>query len=63
MRLRELYIESASSGSTSASGIASLSNGKQSKRKYKKRHNPDGTIKNAVDSNENVFSGQPLKRN
>lgn len=54
-------VETASAGATSTSSIAScVANDKKKKKKY---YNSDGTIKNAVDIPDNVFSGKNLKRN
>ncbi len=70
MRLRDL-IETSSAGSTSSGNIATVLPGAYSKPKAKKNKygapkanqltNPDGTIKNALDVNTNIFGGT-LKR-
>lgn len=53
--------ETASAGSTSSSSIATVAN-PASKKRSKKTHNPDGTIKNAAEVGDNIFSGTPIKR-
>lgn len=56
--------ENASAGSTSSSSVATSSiTLPKRKKKTKKYYNSDGTIKNAADVSDNVFSGQTLKRN
>ncbi|MFW6046487.1 MAG: hypothetical protein ACOCP4_01705 [Candidatus Woesearchaeota archaeon] len=46
---------------TTACSVSSVVNPKKTKKK-KKMYNKDGTIKNAVISNDNIFSGETLKR-
>jgi len=53
-------LETASSGSSSAGNIATVAN--PSKKKRSKTHNPDGTIKNALDADENLMTGMPIRR-
>lgn len=53
--------ESASAGATSAGAVASVANPPKGKKK-KSSHNPDGTIKNALDTDTNVVGGKPVKR-
>jgi hypothetical protein len=72
MRIDEIILEDATPGSTSAANIATLNNPSAAKRKLKKKtdlgvpeapqlKNPDGTVKNALDVDSNIF-GAPLKR-
>ena len=53
-------LETASAGSSSAGNIATVVN--PSKRKKSKTHNPDGTIKNALDSDDNLMNGTLVRR-
>lgn len=63
MKMHEI-LESASAGATSAGAVASIANPPASKKKRKKSsmHNPDGTIKNALDVDTNVLGSEPVKR-
>lgn len=67
MRLRDI-IETASAGSTSSGAIASIASVPAAKRKVAKNGkggaptapqitNHDGTVKNALDINTNIFGG------
>lgn len=65
MRMKEV-IESASAGATSAGAVAAVANGKIKRGKYgapeaPQKKNKDGTVKNALDS-DNVFAGKTVKR-
>ncbi len=76
MRLRELLGETATAGATSAGNIAAVPNphiaignikqyGKGAAAKPPKAaqaKNPDGTAKNALDINTNIFGGGAVKR-
>ena len=53
-------LETASAGSSSAGNIATVVN--PSKKKKSKTHNPDGTIKNALDSDDNLMNGTLVRR-
>lgn len=54
--------ESASAGATAAGAVAANPTAASSKKKKKSNKNPDGTVKNALDSNDNVFGGETIKR-
>jgi len=54
--------ESASAGATSAGAVASVANPPKGKKKKSSAYNPDGTIKNALDTKTNVVGGKPVKR-
>lgn len=50
-------------GITSASTIATVTNpAKQKNKKRTAMHNPDGTIKNALDVDSNILGSKPVKR-
>lgn len=72
MRLREI-IEAATAGATSAGNVAAVANPTvaQSKPSKKGRYgapeapqkkNKDGTAKNALDVDNNLMGGEPIKR-
>jgi hypothetical protein len=65
--------ETATAGATSSGNIASVANPPSAKYKTKKRgkygapeapqkKNPDGTAKNALDVDNNLMGGKPIKR-
>lgn len=60
MKIREIFAETASAGSTSAGGVATTISTKKSKTSTRK--NKDGTVKNALDTNDNIFGNPVLKR-
>lgn len=64
MRIRdiEVFKETATCGSTSSNSVSSNVNPGTKKTKKRQTHNADGTIKNAVETDRNIFSGQPIKR-
>lgn len=53
--------ETASAGATSAGAVASVANPPRRKKK-KSQYNADGTMKNALDANDNVMGSKTLKR-
>ena len=66
MRLRELF-ETASAGATSAGNIVAIPNPHISKNKSKQPKvttpkNPNGTAKNAIDTDISLFGQTILKR-
>ena len=64
MRIREL-LETASAGATSAGNIVAVPNPQGRKTKSPKVQtlkNPNGTAKNALDSNISLFGQTTLKR-
>lgn len=60
MLIREIFTETASAGSTSAGGVASVVSNKKTKTTTRK--NKNGTVKNALDTNDNIFGNTVLKR-
>jgi hypothetical protein len=60
MRMHEI-LESASAGATSAGAVASVANPPQRKKKSSV-YNPDGTMKNALDVDNSIMGGKPVKR-
>jgi len=54
-------LETASGGTSSAGNIATVVNPPKGKKKSK-THNPDGTIKNALDSDDNLMGGTLIRR-
>jgi len=53
--------ETASAGATSAGAVASVAN--PTKRKKKSQvYNPDGTMKNALDADNNILGSKTVKR-
>jgi hypothetical protein len=61
MKLREIFAETASAGSTSSGSVATVVPGKKSPS-VSKRKNKNGTVKNALDTNDNIFGNTVLKR-
>ena len=72
MRIRELIIEYATAGATQAGNIAAVANpkmaygqrpkGKNGLPQAPQKKNPDGTAKNALDIDNNLMSGEAIKR-
>lgn len=60
MKIRELFIETASAGSTSSGSVAPVVSPKKTKTTTRK--NKNGTVKNALDTNDNIFGNTVLKR-
>ena len=60
MKIREIFRETASTGSTSAGAVASVVSNKKTKTTTRK--NKNGTVKNALDTNDNIFGNTVLKR-
>lgn len=71
MRIHEV-LEAASSGATSAGSVAAVANPAPAKAKSRKdkngapkapqNKNADGTVKNALDVDNNMMGGKPVKR-
>jgi len=71
MRFREI-LEAATAGATSAGSVASVANPPAARAKIKRdkkgvpkapqKTNPDGTAKNALDVDNNLMGGKPVKR-
>jgi hypothetical protein len=62
MKMHEI-LESASAGATSAGAVASIANPPTKKKKKRSSaYNPDGTMKNALDTDTNVVGGKTVKR-
>lgn len=60
MLIREIFKETASAGSTSAGAVSSVVSNKKAKPSVRK--NKNGTVKNALDTNDNIFGNTVLKR-
>jgi len=71
MKIQEI-VETASAGGTSAGAVASVANPIAAKAKAKldkngipiapQKKNKNGTAKNALDVNDNIMGGRPVKR-
>lgn len=61
MKIHEIINETATVGATSAANVG-VGVIYPNKKASKKNKNPDGTIKNAIDSNANLFTGGSIKR-
>lgn len=58
VKINDIITETASAGSTSAGSVASV----PANKPKKVNKNKDGTVKNALDVNSNIFGGKMLKR-
>lgn len=58
MKINEI-LETASAGGTSAGAVASVNT--TNKKKKQQQKNKDGTVKNALDS-DNILAGKTVKR-
>lgn len=54
--------ESATAGATSAGAVAAIANPKGKKKNKSGVYNPDGTMKNALDVDNNIMGSKPVKR-
>jgi hypothetical protein len=61
MKMHEI-LESASAGATSAGAVASIANPPEKKKKKSSVYNKDGTMKNALDVDNNIMGSKPVKR-
>jgi hypothetical protein len=62
MKIAEIIKETATTGATSSSDVSIGNATYPNKKASRKGKNPDGTKKNAIDSNVNLFTGECLKR-